>query len=522
MKFTPRRAHSFPKISAIVSATTAVAAALLASACATFADVKLPAIFSDHMVLQQGIPLTVWGWADDGEAVTVKLQGQEATTTTRGTKWSVKLKPLTATATPTVLTVAGKTRVQLQDVLVGEVWICSGQSNMEWSLRQSFQPEADIAAAANPNIRLFTVPRVKADAPLADIKGSWTACNPGSAAAFSAVGYYFGRDLEKAVKVPVGLIHTSWGGSPAEVWMSNDVLAGNPDYKRNILDGYTAALERAKDAKAKFDADAAKLASEGKKPTGRPPGGPGWKPSELYNAMIAPLIPFGIRGAIWYQGESNAGRAHEYRTLYADMITNWRRDWGVGDFTFLGVQLAPFTKILPEPANSNWAELREAQWLATQKLPNVGMAVITDVGEEVDIHPRKKGPVGARLALAARTIAYHEKIVSSGPIYKSLKVDGSRALLSFDHVGSGLEAREGELKGFAVCGDDKKFVWGKAEILPDNTIAVSSPAVAKPVAVRFGWANFPVVNLWNKEGLPASPFRTDDFPMITAPKAAAK
>ena len=304
--------------------------------------------------------------------------------------------------------------------------------------------------------------------------------------------------------------------------MSNDVLAGNPAYKRDILEGYTAAMERAKEAKAKFDADAAKLAAQGKKPTGRPPGGPGWKPPELYNAMIAPIIPFGIRGAIWYQGESNAGRAHEYRTLYADMFTNWRRDWSVGDFTFLGVQLAPFTKIQPEPGASNWAELREAQWLATQKLPNVGMAVITDVGDEVDIHPRKKGPVGARLALAARAIAYHEKIVSSGPIYKSLKVDGGRALLSFDHVGSGLEARDGELKGFAICGDDKKFVWAKAEILPDNTIAVSSPAVAKPVAVRFGWANFPVVNLWNKDGLPASPFRTDDFPMITAPQPAAK
>ncbi len=511
MNFTSRLRLTIPRV--------AIAAiALVAGAAGGRADVRLPAIFSDHMVLQQGIPLTVWGWADEGEVVTVKVAGQEAKGTTRNGKFAVQLRPLAASATPCVVTVTGRTRVDLQDVLVGEVWICSGQSNMEWPLRASFQPEEDIAGAANASIRLFTVARAKADAPQADTKGNWTVCNPGSAGSFSAVGYYFGRDLAKALKVPVGLIHTSWGGSPAEVWMSHETLVGNPDHRRDIVDAYARAVERAQEAKAKFDADAAQLAAQGKKPTGRPPVGPGWKPSELYNAMIAPIIPFGIRGAIWYQGESNAGRAHEYRTLYPDLIRNWRRDWGLGDFTFLGVQLAPFTKILPEPAESNWAELREAQWLATQKLPQVGMAVITDVGDEADIHPRKKGPVGARLALAARAIAYREPVVASGPVYKSLKVEGARAMVSFHHVGRGLEARGGELTGFAVCGEDRKFVWARAEILPDNTVAVTSPAVARPVAVRFGWANYPVVNLWNRDGLPASPFRTDDFPMITAPK----
>src|SRR6185503_2317054 len=225
----------------------------------------------------------------------------------------------------------------------------------------------------------------------------------------------------------------------------------------------------------------------------------GWRATELYNGMIAPLIPFTIKGAIWYQGESNAGRAWQYRQLFQDMITNWRHDWGIGKFTFLLVQLAPFKAIKSEPAESDWAELREAQALAVKELPNVGMAVITDVGDEKDIHPKKKEPVGARLALAARAIAYDQDIVYSGPIYKSMKVKDGKATLSFSHVGSGLQARGGELKGFAVAGVDKKFVWAKAEIQGDKVV-VSSPEVSEPVAVRYGWADYPVVNLWNNEG----------------------
>jgi sialate O-acetylesterase len=237
--------------------------------------------------------------------------------------------------------------------------------------------------------------------------------------------------------------------------------------------------------------------------------------------MIAPLIPYGIKGAIWYQGESNAGRAHQYRTLFADMIKNWRDDWGLGNFTFLAVQLAPFKDIKAQPAESDWAELREAQFLATKTLPNVGLAVITDVGEEKDIHPKKKAPVGGRLAIAARGIAYGQTIEHSGPIYKSLKIKGDKAVVSFEHTDGGLESRGGELKGFAICGSDRKFVWAKAEIDGDK-VTVSSAEVPQPVAVRFGWADFPVVNLWNRAGLPACPFRTDDFPMITAPKAPVK
>jgi sialate O-acetylesterase len=233
--------------------------------------------------------------------------------------------------------------------------------------------------------------------------------------------------------------------------------------------------------------------------------------------MIAPLLPYAIKGAIWYQGESNAGRSEQYRTLFADMIRNWRRDWGQGDFTFLAVQLAPFMAVKDQPQDSGWAELREAQWLATQTLPNVGMAVITDVGDPKDIHPTKKQPVGERLALAARAIAYGEKIEHSGPIYRSLTIKDGKIVLNFDHVGKGLEARGGELTGFAICGEDRKFVWAQAEIV-GKTVVVSSPQVPNPIAGRYGWADCPVVNLWNKDGLPASPFRTDDFPMVTAGK----
>ena len=405
---------------------------------------------------------------------------------------------------PDIFTVTGKNSVELTNVLVGEVWICSGQSNMEWPLKSSFEPEADIAASSNPMLRLITVPKLKADEPTHDFKGKWQQADPTSTPAFSAVGYYFGRDLQKALGVPVGLIQSDWGGSPAEVWMNQATLESNPRYKKEILDAYAAA-------KKKYDEAIAQ--------SGKTKSSPnlGWKPTELYNGMIAPLIPYAIKGAIWYQGESNAGRAHQYRTLFPDMIRNWRRDWNQGDFTFLAVQLAPFFPIKDQPAESAWAELREAQLHTTTVLPKTGVAVITDLGDEKDIHPKKKAPVGARLALSARGVAYGEKIVYSGPIYKKMKVKGDKAILNFDHAGAGLEARGGALKGFSICGPDKKFVWALAEIDGDKVV-VSNPNVAKPVAVRFGWADFPVVNLWNKDGLPASPFRTDDFPMITAPK----
>jgi sialate O-acetylesterase len=502
-------------------------AALLLLPCAR-ADVKLPGLFSHNMVLQQGMPVPVWGWADEGEQVTVQFQNQRLTTKAKDGRWQVALKPLSAGG-PESLTISGKNRVRLDNVLIGEVWICSGQSNMEWPLNKSFEAKADIDKSANAEIRLFTVQKDKQQDALADLrqpwnvgKFAWQLCDKQTTPDFSAVAYYFGRELQKTRGVPVGLIHTSWGGSPAEVWMSREVLLANPAYYRDIVEKGEADWKKYEEAKAKYDKDAAAAKKAGGQAAGQAPRAP-WRPSELYNGMISPLIPFAIKGAIWYQGESNAGRAHQYRTLFPDMIKNWRKDWKQPDFPFLFVQLAPFKAIKTEPGDSDWAELRDSQFHTLRTLPKTGMAVITDLGDEKDIHPTKKQPVGERLATAARVVAYGERIVGAGPLFKAMKVKsdktlGDRAILTFDNVGGGLEARGGELKGFSVCGDDRKFVWAKAEILPDNTIAVSHPDVKKPVAVRFGWADYPVVNLWNKDGLPASPFRTDDFPMITAPK----
>jgi sialate O-acetylesterase len=477
---------------------------------------RLPGIFSDNMVLQQGMTVPIWGWGEEDDTITVAFRNQKVSAKVKDGKWMVKLKDLKPGG-PDVLTISGKTTIQFSNVLVGDVWVASGQSNMEFAMRGSFQAENDIASSANPMIRLITIPKLKANDPTNNVNARWVQCGPETVPFFSAVAYYFGRDLQKARGVPIGLIHTSWGGSPAEVWMSQPVLESNPRYKKEILETSSMQAEKFKDAVAQFEKEQADAKRDGATFTKRRPTAP-WKATELYNGMIAPLIPFAIKGAIWYQGESNAGRAEQYRSLFADMIKNWRRDWNSGDFTFLEVQLAPFMKIKDQPGDSTWAELREAQLLATKNLPKVGMAVITDVGEENDIHPKKKQPVGSRLALAARGIAYGEKIEFSGPIYKSMKVKGDKAILTFDHVGKGLEARDGALKGFAICGEDKKFVWALAEIQDDNTIAVSSPNVEKPVAVRFGWSDYPVVNLWNKDGLPATPFRTDDFPMITAAK----
>jgi len=490
----------------------------------SFAAVKPHALISESMVLQEGMKVPIWGTADDGEKVTIRFQGQEVSATAKDGKWLVHLEELKAGG-PFEMTIAGSNTIHFKNVLVGEVWVCSGQSNMEFQLRSSAEPEKVIAESKNPMIRLFTVPKTPASAPQHRVQGKWQICGPDTAASFSAVAYFFGRDLQHARHVPVGLIHTSWGGTPAESWTSLPALEAESslkylaeqqiralgDYPQSI-DKYIADLTKYRQEISQIDATKHDLPS----PAG-PPANPArnaWGASTLYNGMIASLIPYAIRGAIWYQGESNAGRAHEYRTLLPTMIKNWRTDWQQGDFPFLIVQLAPFTKILPEPGESDWAELREAQLHTTQVLPNVAQAVITDVGSEGDIHPRWKEPVGSRLALAARALAHGEKIEYSGPVYESLHVEGSKAILSFQHLGGGLVAKEGALTGFTIAGADRKFVKADADIHGDHVI-VWSPKVEQPVAVRFGWANYHVVNLWNKAGLPATPFRTDDFPIVT-------
>jgi sialate O-acetylesterase len=491
------------------------------------ADVKPHALISDGMVLQQGRKVALWGTAADGEAVRVKLQGKEASTQAKGGRWLVHLDGLEAGG-PFEMTIRGQNEITFKSVFVGEVWLASGQSNMEWPVRASADAEKVIASSKNPKIRLFTVPKTVATAPRRGVQGTWQECGPDTVASFSAVAYFFGRDLQKARNVPVGVIHTSWGGTPAEAWTSRQALTAEPALKGMVdalervkaefpetIDKYVAALQSYKDAVGKARAEGKEIPDLPQAPA--IPGKNPWAPSGLYNAMIAPLVPYTARGAIWYQGESNAGRAYQYRTLFPAMIRDWRRAWNEEDFPFLFVQLAPFMEIKPEPQESPWAELREAQLLTLKAVPKTGMAVITDVGDERDIHPRWKEPVGARLALAARGIAYGEKVVYSGPVYKGMKVDDGRVVLSFDHVGAGLVARGGPLVGFTVAGEDRKFVKAQAEI-HEGQVVVWNPDVPRPVAVRFGWANYPVVNLWNKEGLPASPFRTDDFPMVTNPQ----
>ncbi|MFC1715821.1 sialate O-acetylesterase [Candidatus Poribacteria bacterium] len=491
------------------------------------ADVKLPAIIGDNMVLQSGMETPIWGTADPGEKVTVTMGDQRVLTVADDAgKWKVALTQW-ETGGPFEVTIAGNNEITLQNVLVGEVWICSGQSNMQWAVKNSVNPEEEIAAANYPRIRLFSVKRTVADEPQDDVEGSWSECSPETVGWFSGVGYFFGRALHREMDVPIGLIHTSWGGTPAESWTSMSMLESDPVLKPILdtwdqrMEEYPQKMEEHKEIIAKWEEESKKAEAEGievpRRP--RPPIGPNHphKPSCLYNAMIAPLLNYSIKGAIWYQGEANAGRAYQYRKLFPAMIYDWRQAWDQGDFPFLFVQLADFMKIDPLPVESAWAELREAQ-LMTLDLPNTGMAVAIDVGETDDIHPKNKQDVGKRLARWALAETYGHDIVYSGPIYRSMAVKKDKIILRFDHVGDGLEAKVGgPLKGFAVAGQNMKFVWADAEI-KGNKVIVWSERVSKPIAVRYGWANNPVCNLYNSAGLPASPFRTDKWPGITAGK----
>jgi sialate O-acetylesterase len=436
------------------------------------------ALFSEHAVLQQSVKVPVWGTTDQADDVKISFAGQEASATPADGKWRVDLEPLSAGG-PHVMTITqGPTTVEIKDVMVGEVWICGGQSNMQWPLTKSDGGSEVIAASANDNIRLLTVPRNGSDEPQSDVDAAWSVCGPQTVGEFSAVGYYFGRDLQKALGVPVGLIASNVGGTAAEQWTSQSIIESHPELK------------------------------DMSKPQGI---------SMLYNAMIKPLAPYAIKGVIWYQGESNAGRAYQYRTLLPVMIDNWRDTFGQGDFPFLIVQIAPYEAIVREPSDSIWAEIRDAQFYVSQNVPRTALVVTTDVGDERDIHPRRKDPVGARLALAARAVGYGEKIEHSGPLYDSMTIDGDKLTLRFKHAGSGLVAKGGELTGFTIAGEDKKFHPAQAKI-DGETVVVWSDKVPKPTAVRYGWAAYPVVNLWNGEDLPASPFRTDTFPITTQDK----
>ncbi len=491
------------------------------------ADVRPNSLFTPGAVLQRGRRIPIWGTAREGERVTVEFNNKRSSAVAKDGKWMTWLKPLQAGG-PYTLKISSDNTVEVPNVLVGEVWICSGQSNMQMDVSGTADAAEVIAGANDSQIRLFTVPRKPSGAPLTNVDAAWQDCTPQTLRGFSAVAYAFGRELRRSLKVPVGLISTNYGGTPAEAWTRSGVLESDLLLRENITrqaaaqDAYAGQLLQYPKAMAAYRLAVERAIGENAPPPRAPlpPQDPAKSPNQpagLYNAMIAPLIPYAIRGAIWYQGESNAGRAWEYRKLFPAMIHNWREDWGQGDFPFLFVQLAPFLKIDEQPTESAWAELREAQLLTLTAEPNTGMAVITDIGDQLDIHPKQKTPVGQRLALAARALAYKDKMEYSGPVYELMRVDRDRVILRFKHVGGGLEARGGPLTGFSIAGKDRKFVNAQAEIVGD-TVVVTSPSVPEPGAVRFGWSNFPVVNLYNKAGLPATPFRTDDFPMVTAPK----
>jgi sialate O-acetylesterase len=627
------------------------------------AQVKLSPIFNSNMVLQQGMEIPVWGLASPGEKITVTLEKAVASTrTNKAGKWTLKL-PAMNYGGPFKMTIKGKTLQTLENIMIGEVWVCSGQSNMEFNLLTTKNGDAEIAAANYPDIRLFTVKRRISQTPQDQLEeGEWLKCSPASIPRFSAVAYFFGRELNQKLKVPIGLINTSWGGTIAETWTSDESISKNPDFinqmaqlKKINLDDYAKTIEKeVRDRVGEFST--VDMGMKGDQPiwaasdfndsawklmnlpgyieqngldgvdgiiwfrrvieispdeTGNPAilslskindsdrtylngtligstiqlaeksrvytipagilkpgkniltvqvedvGGMGgiygdstalklkcgnrnislsgsWKykvglvkfntvlspnsyPTLLYNGMIHALVPYGIKGAIWYQGEGNAGRAKKYQRVFPDMIKDWRNHWNQGEFPFLFVQLANFMKVDSVPAESSWAELREAQ-SKTLSLPNTGMAVTTDVGDALDIHPKDKQTVGKRLALAALKVAYKQDLIFTGPVYRQMTIVGNKITLTFDETGNGLKAMDkyGYLKGFTVAGANHQFQWAKAKITGVNTIEVECPDIERPVAVRYAWGNNPDdANLYNSADLPASSFRTDQFKGIT-------
>jgi len=505
----------------ILSLSVFVAALQFASA-----DVKLPAIFSEHMVLQQEALVPVWGWADAGEQVTVELAGQVKTTTADANgKWMVKLAKLKQ-GEGLSLVVKGKNKLTVNDVLVGDVWICSGQSNMGLTVNRAMNFEQEKAAAKFPQLRMFTVERKSTAEPQADCKGRWELTTPENVGFFSAAAYFFGRELHQQLKMPVGLINTSWGGTSIEAWTSMEAQSKLKEYP-TISESWVKATATPYDEKKAMDQynkqlaiykENVKKAKEEGKPAPKAlvkPVDPRLNqnyPANLYNGMVAPLIPYALKGGIWYQGENNSGKswANLYGTQLETMIKDWRTRWGY-DFPFAWVQLPDFKapqKDVTEPGG--WVTIRE-EMLKSLKIPKTGMAITLGLGMADNIHPTNKQEVGKRLAMWALADVYKQKgVASSGPLPSGDKVKGSEVVISFKHTDGGLKAEGGELKGFAIAGEDKVWKWAQARIEGDKVI-VSHPDIKKPVAVRYAWAANPVFSLYNGAGIPATPFRTDDW-----------
>ena len=462
---------------------------LIAALCCLFcgpllAETKVPSIIGSHMVLQREKVTPVWGWDNAGQKVTVTFNGQSATTTTDSSgRWQVNLKPMKAGG-PLSMSIEGSSRIQLENILVGEVWLCSGQSNMEWTVKISNNPKEEIAAANYPKIRHIKIPHRPSDKPESNVPSQgWKVCSPKTAGDFTAVGYYFGRQLHKELNVPIGLIGSNWGGTRIEPWTPPEGFKKVPALKASHAD--------------KLDSFPAKNGNRINHQS----------PLALYNGMIHPLLPFSIKGAIWYQGESNNGEGMLYHEKMKALIHGWREVWNTPDLPFYFVQLAPFKYGNAAALPFIW----EAQE-KTLSVPHTGMAVTTDISNIRDIHPRNKQDVGRRLALWALKHDYgRSELVCSGPTLESMKIEGNQARLSFGNIGKGLTTRDGKAPShFTIAGEDRKFVEAKARI-DGNQVVVTAEGVSKPVAVRFGWDQLAEPNFGNREGLPASPFRTDSW-----------
>ena len=480
----------------------------------------LPRFFSDNMVLQRDLPVKIWGWADPGQEVEVSFAGQKVISKAGSDgRWTVSLAPLPANAEPAEISISsGDKKISIKNVLVGEVWICSGQSNMEWVLASSQNAKEALAAANHPGIRHFKVKLTTSPKPQKDVAGEWLVCTPAGAINFTAVGYHFALQLHQKLNVPIGLINTSWGGTRIEPWTDpegftvspklkdiSDLIAGADEVHRTAQAAKLDQIETwLKESRAALEKKSDLPAFPARMP--EHPLNQADKPTAIYNAMVAPLVPYAFRGAIWYQGESNNGEGMLYYEKMRALISSWRNLWKQGDFPFLYVQLAPYRYGRPEALPGIW----EAQ-TAALSIPNTGMAVITDIGNVSDIHPRNKEEVGRRLSLWALAKTYRQEgIEYSGPLYKSKKLDGSRVILSFEHADA-LKSLDGKpLSWFTLAGADKSFVEAKAEISGDKVI-VTSDAVTAPAEVRFGWNELAEPNLANGAGLPASPFRTDNW-----------
>jgi sialate O-acetylesterase len=492
-----------------IKARMFLGALFVASQCQ--ADVKLPALIGDHMLLQRDKPVRIFGTADVGEPVKVTFRGQSVQTTADALgRWELWLAPMKPAA-PSEMNIQGKNSITVSDVLVGDVWLGSGQSNMQFAVRQANNAEQEINSANFAEIRLFDVPRKPSGVPVEDVESKWQVCTPETVNTFSAVLYFFGRQLHQDLKVPMGLIHTSWGGTPIAAWISGPSLTAAPQlapflsFWQDMIASYPDNFVRYQQADKKWE-DNGKVGNRPAAPMG--PGHP-HEPTSLYNGMVAPLTKYTVEGALWYQGETEAGRGqgHIYGEALMTLVQDWRKAFGQGEFPFFWVQLANYGNAAK---NGHWMKVQEGQMKATQ-LHGTGMAVINDIGAATNIHPTDKQDVGKRLALLARHVAYHQEGFEwSSPIYRQFTNEGSSLRVWFDHAGTGLKTRgDAPVKGFVIAGSDGKFVPAEAKI-EGATVVVSSPEVSNPKAVRYAWDYNPDCNLTNSDGLPASLFRSDD------------